>query len=119
MDDPTRDGTCIRDYVHVVDLAQAYVLALDSLEHAGDLNNNFGNGQGVFVNGVVHTAREVIGHDISIAQAARPPGNPAVLVGSSERSRREVGWEPEYSELGTVLETVREWHCKYPYGYWA
>jgi UDP-glucose 4-epimerase len=118
-DYPTPDGTCIRDYVHVLDLAQAHVLALGALDHGSGLKFNLGNGQGFSVKEVIDTAREVTGRDIPVVEAARRPGDPAVLIASSKRIRRELGWEPKFPELGTILETAWEWHRRHPQGYSA
>lgn len=115
-DYPTPDGTCVRDYVHVIDLAQAHILALHALEK-GSRTYNLGNGLGFSVRDVVEKARTVTGHPIPTRIVARRPGDPAVLVASSAKIRRELGWEPRYSDLQTILETAWQWHLSHPHGY--
>ena len=115
-DYPTRDGTCVRDYIHVVDLAQAHILALRALDQ-GSRTYNLGNGQGFTVKEVIETAREVTGHPIPAKVGPRRPGDPATLIASSEKIRRELGWEPRYPELRTIVETAWNWHRTHPHGY--
>ncbi|MFZ4847808.1 MAG: UDP-glucose 4-epimerase GalE [Caldilinea sp.] len=115
-DYPTPDGTCVRDYVHVIDLAEAHILALHALEK-GSRTYNLGNGLGFSVRDVVEKARTVTGHPIPTRIVARRPGDPAVLVASSAKIRRELGWEPRYSDLQTILETAWQWHLSHPHGY--
>ena len=115
-DYPTRDGTCVRDYIHVTDLAQAHILALRALDE-GSRTYNLGNGQGFTVQEVVETCRQVTGHSIPAEITPRRPGDPAVLVASSDKIRRELGWEPEYPDLRTIIEHAREWHRAHPHGY--
>lgn len=115
-DYPTRDGTCIRDYIHVTDLAQAHILALEALDR-GSRVYNLGNGQGFTVKEVIETCREVTGHPIPAEVGPRRPGDPAVLVASSERIRRELGWQPRYPDLRTIVEHAWNWHRAHPYGY--
>ena len=115
-DYPTRDGTCVRDYIHVTDLAQAHILALRALDK-GSRTYNLGNGQGFTVKEVIETCREVTGHPIPAEVGPRRPGDPAVLVASSEKIRRELGWEPKYPELRTIIEHAWEWHRTHPNGY--
>ncbi|MCR4407304.1 MAG: UDP-glucose 4-epimerase GalE [Anaerolineae bacterium] len=115
-DYPTRDGTCVRDYIHVVDLAQAHILALRALDQ-GSRTYNLGNGQGFTVKEVIETAREVTGHPIPAVVGPRRPGDPATLIASSEKIRRELGWEPRYPELRTIVETAWNWHRTHPHGY--
>ena len=115
-DYPTRDGTCVRDYIHVVDLAQAHILALHALDQ-GSRTYNLGNGQGFTVKEVIETAREVTGHPIPAKVGPRRPGDPATLIASSEKIRRELGWEPRYPELRTIVETAWNWHRTHPHGY--
>ncbi|HYE23594.1 MAG TPA: UDP-glucose 4-epimerase GalE [Clostridia bacterium] len=116
-DYPTHDGTCVRDYIHVVDLAQAHVLALEGLGDRGQLIYNLGNGRGFTVREVIDVARRVTGHPIPAIEAPRRPGDPAVLVASSEKIQRELKWKPQYAELETIISTAWEWHQKYPQGY--
>lgn len=117
-DYPTPDGTCIRDYIHVTDLAAAHRLALDYLSHGGASQVfNLGNGQGVSVRQVVETAEEVVGHAIPVVEGSRRPGDPARLVASSERAMRELGWEPRYADLRTIVATAWQWHRTHPEGF--
>ncbi|HZU22787.1 MAG TPA: UDP-glucose 4-epimerase GalE [Terriglobales bacterium] len=116
-DYPTRDGTCIRDYIHVVDLADAHILALGALERDGQLIYNLGNGRGFSVREVIDVARRVIGHPIPAVEAARRPGDPAVLVASSEKIKRELGWQPRFAELETIVRSAWEWLQGHPRGY--
>ena len=114
-DYPTPDGTCIRDYVHVDDLAQAHLLALDYLDaNPGAHAFNLGNGQGFSVREVIAAVAQVSGRDVPHAIAARRPGDPAVLVASSERARAQLGWQPEYTTLAPILETALHWHQRSP-----
>jgi UDP-glucose 4-epimerase len=107
----TLDGTCVRDYVHVDDLAQAHELALGYMDaHEGAHAFNLGNGQGFSVRQVIESARQVSGRDIPYEVAPRRPGDPAVLVAASERARRELGWKPAYTELPAIIETAWRWH---------
>lgn len=115
-DYPTPDGTCVRDYVHVVDLAQAHILALRALDD-GSRTYNLGNGRGFSVKEVVDMAREVTGRPIPTRVVARRPGDPAVLVASSDKIRRELGWAPKYPELRTIMEMAWNWHVSNPQGY--
>ena len=114
-DYPTPDGTCIRDYVHVDDLAQAHLLALDYLgANAGAHAFNLGNGRGFSVREVIAAVAQVSGRDVPHSIAARRPGDPAVLVASSERARAQLGWQPEYTTLAPILETALHWHQRSP-----
>lgn len=115
---PTHDGTCVRDYVHVSDLAQAHLLALEALR-AGHPSAvyNMGNGNGYSVQEVVECARKVTGCEIKASTTLRRPGDPAVLVASSERIIRELGWNPQYPDLKTIVETAWNWHVNHPNGY--
>lgn len=115
-DYPTPDGTCVRDYIHVIDLAQAHILALRALDE-GSRTYNLGNGRGFSVKEVIDTARAITGHPIPTRVVARRPGDPAVLVASSEKIRRELGWTPQYPELRTIMETAWNWHLAHPHGY--
>ena len=115
-DYPTPDGTCIRDYIHVVDLAQAHILALQILEE-GSRIYNLGNGQGFSVQEVIEVAREVTGHPIPTVEAPRRPGDPVVLVASSERIRRELGWQPQHPDLRDIVRSAWEWYKAHPQGY--
>jgi UDP-glucose 4-epimerase len=115
-DYPTRDGTCVRDYIHVVDLAQAHILALRGLDEASRFYN-LGNGRGFTVREVIEAARQVTGRPIPAEVGPRRPGDPAVLVASSERIRRELGWKPRYTDLSGIIQTAWDWHRAHPSGY--
>ncbi len=112
----TPDGTCVRDYVHVADLAQAHVLALHALD-GGSRTYNLGNGRGFSVREVIETARAVTGHPIPADVGPRRPGDPAVLVAASDRIRAELGWEPRYTNLRDIVASAWEWHRTHPHGY--
>ncbi len=116
-DYPTPDGTCIRDYIHVSDLAQAHVLALGALAEHDCLIYNLGNGEGFSVRQVIEAARRVTGVDIPVIEADRRPGDPAVLIASSEKIRRELGWAPRYADLESIIGSAWEWMQKNPAGY--
>ena len=115
-DYPTHDGTCVRDYIHVSDLAQAHILALRALER-GSRVYNLGNGQGFTVKEVIETARAVTGQPIPAVVGPRRAGDPAVLVASSWRIRRELGWRPRFPELEAIVASAWEWHRRHPDGY--
>jgi UDP-glucose 4-epimerase len=115
-DYPTPDGTCIRDYIHVIDLAQAHILALRALD-GGSRTYNLGNGRGFSIQELINVAREITGHPIPTRFVARRPGDPAILIASSEKIRRELGWQPKYPELRTILESAWKWHKAHPKGY--
>ncbi len=115
-DYPTRDGTCVRDYVHVLDLAQAHILALRALD-TGSCVYNLGNGQGFTNREVVEVAREITGHPIPAEIGPRRAGDPATLIASSERIRKELGWRPRYADLHTIIESAWRWHRTHPNGY--
>ncbi|MCG8502103.1 MAG: UDP-glucose 4-epimerase GalE [Firmicutes bacterium] len=114
----TPDGTCIRDYIHVTDLAQAHILALQKLRD-GDESDiyNLGNGKGFSVKEVVELAREVTGVNIKAVMADRRPGDPAILIASSEKIQRELQWKPQYNDLKTIIETAWRWHKNHPGGF--
>ncbi len=116
-DYPTRDGTCVRDYIHVLDLASAHILAMESLDRLGERRYNLGNGQGFTVREVIETARKVTGHPIPAVVGPRRPGDPAVLVASSETIRAELGWQPRYPNLESIIASAWEWHRTHPHGY--
>jgi UDP-glucose 4-epimerase len=111
-DYPTPDGTCIRDYIHVSDLADAHLLALDALETRDRLIFNLGNGQGFSVRQVIESARRVTGHPIPAEIQPRRSGDPAVLVASSEKAIRELEWKPGYTQLDDIIRTAWVWHQK-------
>jgi UDP-glucose 4-epimerase len=111
-DYPTPDGTCIRDYIHVSDLADAHFLALKALETSDRLIFNLGNGRGFSVQEVIESARRVTGHPIPAELHPRRPGDPAFLIASSEKAIRELGWKPRYTQLDDIIRTAWEWHRK-------
>jgi UDP-glucose 4-epimerase len=106
----TPDGTCIRDYIHVADLADAHILALQALEQTDKMIYNLGNGSGFSVKEVVESARRVTGHAIPVEIKARRPGDPARLVASSEEAKKHLGWTPRYPELDDIITSAWEWH---------
>jgi UDP-glucose 4-epimerase len=111
-DYPTPDGTCIRDYIHVSDLADAHLLALKALETESRLIYNLGNGKGFSVREVIESARRVTGHAIPVEVCPRRAGDPAVLVASSEKAIEQLGWKPRYTELDDIVRTAWVWHQK-------
>ncbi len=108
-DYPTPDGTCIRDYIHVEDLAHAHRLALEALTEPRQLVYNLGNGSGFSVREVIESARRVTGHPIPIEVVPRRPGDPAVLIASSEKIERELGWKPNHTTLDSIMESAWKW----------
>ena len=117
-DYPTRDGTCVRDYIHVTDLAQAHILALDYLLKGGDNNVfNLGNGVGFSVKEVIDVAREVTGHPIPAVISPRRAGDPAQLIASSQKAIDVLGWKPQYNDLNTIIATAWAWHRSHPHGF--
>ena len=115
-DYPTPDGTCIRDYVHVADLAEAHLLALDKTETRSGVYN-LGIGQGFSNREVIDAARRITGVDFAVTEEARRPGDPPELVASQERARAELGWAPRYTELDEIIRTAWAWHLANPRGY--
>ncbi|MEG2381162.1 MAG: UDP-glucose 4-epimerase GalE, partial [Oscillospiraceae bacterium] len=117
-DYPTEDGTCIRDYIHVTDLAAAHVLALDKMRKDGKSNiYNLGNGNGFSVQEVITLARKVTGCEIKAEVSMRRAGDPAVLIASSEKAQKELGWTPKYNDLSTIIKSAWEWHSNHPNGF--
>ncbi len=116
-DYPTPDGTCVRDYVHIYDLAMAHLLVMDALKDREALAYNLGNGNGFSVREVIEAARKMTGHPIPTVEASRRPGDPPVLVASSEKIGKELGWKPKYATLESIIETAWEWHRAHPNGY--
>lgn len=112
----TVDGTCVRDYIHVVDLAQAHILALEALDR-GSRTYNLGNGAGFSVKEVIETARSITGHEIPAEYGPRRAGDVATLVAGSEKIRKELGWKPVYTDVRSVIESAWKWHSKNPKGY--
>ncbi len=117
-DYPTKDGTCVRDYIHVTDLAQAHILALDYLLKGGENNVfNLGNGVGFTVKEVIDVARAVTGHPIPAETCPRRAGDPAQLIASSEKAVKVLGWKPQYNDLNTIIASAWKWHSTHPKGY--
>jgi UDP-glucose 4-epimerase len=116
-DYPTPDGTCVRDYIHVEDLARAHLLAMTALEDHEMLHYNLGNGQGFSVREVIDAARDVTGRPIPCVEAPRRPGDPATLVASSASIRADLGWHPEQPKLGDIIGSAWDWHRRHPNGY--
>ena len=117
-DYPTKDGTCIRDYIHVSDLAQAHILALDHLLQGGESDVfNLGNGVGFTVKEVIDVARAVTGHPIPATTTPRRAGDPAQLIASSEKAINVLGWKPKYNDLNTIIASAWKWHSAHPRGY--
>jgi UDP-glucose 4-epimerase len=116
-DYPTPDGTCVRDYIHVLDLADAHLRALDALGEGKQLIYNLGNGRGFSVREVIEVARKVTGHPIPAVESERRPGDPAVLVASSRRIQEELGWTPSFPDLESIVRSAWEWHSEHPQGY--
>jgi UDP-glucose 4-epimerase len=115
-DYPTPDGTCVRDYVHVSDLAAAHLLAIDRTETASGVYN-LGNGKGFSNREVIESARRVTGEEIAVVEEGRRPGDPAVLVASHDKAVAELGWEIRYTELDAIIETAWRWRQAHPEGY--
>jgi UDP-glucose 4-epimerase len=113
-DHPTPDGTCIRDYIHVLDLAEAHILAL---EISKSDSFNLGTGGGTSVKEVIEACRRVTGHEIPAVAKPRRPGDPARLVASSEKAKRELGWSPQFQHIDSIVESAWRWHRAHPHGY--
>ena len=117
-DYPTKDGTCVRDYIHVTDLAQAHILAVKYLMEGNESDIfNLGNGIGFTVKEVIETAKEVTQKPIKAVEEGRRAGDPAVLIASSEKAKKVLGWKPEHADLHEIIESVWKWHSTHPEGY--
>ena len=117
-DYPTEDGTCIRDYIHVMDLADAHIKALERLFNGGESNTyNLGNGEGFSVKQVIECARKITGHKIPAEISPRRAGDPAKLVASSEKAMKELNWKPKYNTIDQIIESAWNWHKNNPNGY--
>jgi UDP-glucose 4-epimerase len=116
-DYPTKDGTCIRDFIHVDDLASAHLLALHGLVTHEKLICNLGSGEGFSVRQIIDLARKVTGHSIPVQEMPRRAGDPAVLIASSDKIRRLLGWNPQRSEVEEIIASAWEWHKSHPHGY--
>ena len=113
----TKDGTCVRDYIHVNDLAQAHILAVEYLMKGSKSDIfNLGNGVGFSVREVIEKAKEVTQKDIKVVEESRRSGDPAVLIASSDKAKTVLGWKPEYDDLGTIIKTAWKWHSTHPNG---
>ena len=110
QDYPTKDGTCVRDYIHVQDLAEAHLLALDALSTTPKIICNIGNGQGFTVLEVIESVKRVTGKEITVELCDRRPGDPAVLVASSDKIKTELGWQPKFPELDAIIASAWKWH---------
>jgi len=113
-DYPTPDGTCIRDYIHILDLAQAHILALKS--EKSDFYN-LGTGGGTSVREVIETCKKITGSDIKAIEKPRRAGDPPRLIAASDKIRRELGWVPRFENIQTIVESAWAWHVKHPNGY--
>ncbi len=113
----THDGTCIRDYIHIEDLCRAHLLALAKLEKTTELIYNLGNGKGYSVREVINTVKKVSGKDFKIFEALRRPGDPEVLTADASKAKKELGWEPKFAGLETIVETAWQWHSAHHNGY--
>lgn len=109
-DYPTPDGTCIRDYIHVWDLAKAHLLSFEALAERDRLVYNLGNGRGFTIREVIEAVRRVTGHPIPVEEVERRPGDPAILIASSEKISRELGWKPEFETLDSIVASAWKWH---------
>ncbi len=117
-DYPTKDGSCIRDYIHVVDIAKAHILSLKYLEKSkGSEVYNLGNGEGYSVMEVIETVRKVTDTQIRTVIHSRRPGDPAILVASSMLAKSRLGWQPEFPDLESIIESAWQWQKKHPHGY--
>ena len=117
-DYPTSDGTCIRDYIHINELAQTHLLALERLLNGLPCGQyNLGNGDGYSVKQVIDVARQITEKPIPSKVVEGRPGDPAVLIGSSEKAIKELGWRPQFTDLNTIIETAWKWHKNHPHGY--
>jgi UDP-glucose 4-epimerase len=117
-DYPTPDGTCIRDYIHIMDIAQAHILALKRLSEGGDSDSyNLGNGDGYSVREVIEVARAITGHAIPAVEQPRRPGDPPRLIASADKAMKELGWHPRFPKLREIVESAWSWHRKLPKGY--
>ncbi len=115
-DYPTEDGTCVRDYIHIMDLAQAHILALQDLDN-GSRKYNLGNGAGYSVKQVIEAARAITGHPIPADIVARRAGDPATLIAGSDTIRKELGWKPNFPSIESIVDTAWNWHKNHPNGY--
>lgn len=115
-DYPTKDGTCVRDYIHVIDLAQAHILALEALD-TRNRKYNLGNGKGYSIREVVQTVQNITGKPIPTISGPRRSGDPDTLIAGSSAIHQDLGWQPQFPELSKIIETAWSWHKKHPDGY--
>ncbi|MBI4856007.1 MAG: UDP-glucose 4-epimerase GalE [Acetobacterium woodii] len=114
----TPDGSCVRDYIHVLDIASAHILGMEKLMSGGDSNiYNLGDGKGFSVKEVIEKTKELTGREFKVAMAERRPGDPATLIASSEKAKQELSWSPEHSDLDNIIKTAWKWHLNHPQGY--
>ena len=114
----TEEGTCIRDYIHVVDLAKAHVLALEFLKHGGKSTvYNLGSEKGFSVQEIIESAKKITKKDFVVIEEGRRAGDPAVLIASSEKITKELGWKPTHSTVDKFIDSAYNWYSKYPNGY--
>ena len=114
----TADGSCVRDYIHVLDIAAAHILGMEKLMSGGASNiYNLGDGQGFSVKEVIEKSKALTGREFKVEMAERRLGDPATLIASSEKARRELGWSPEHSDLDNIIKTAWKWHSNHPQGY--
>ncbi len=116
-DYPTADGTCVRDYIHVCDLADAHLRALDRIKLGEGLCLNLGTGKGTSVRQIVDACRKVTGHPIPEVIGTRRAGDPPELIADARRAREELGWIPQYQDVTSIIKTAWNWHQKHPHGY--
>ena len=116
-DYPTPDGTCIRDYIHVDDLATAHIKALEQLKPGKELKLNLGSGRGTSVREVIEACRKVTGHPIAEQKGERRAGDPPELVADSSLAQHVLKWKPEYTDIQRIVETAWRWHKNHPNGY--
>jgi UDP-glucose 4-epimerase len=116
-DYPTEDGTCVRDYVHVIDLAEAHILAFEALADGKSRKYNLGNGKGYSIMQVLQAAREITGQDIPAEVSGRRTGDPATLIADTTRIKQELGWQPEFGDLHQIIQMAWNWHKSHPQGY--
>ena len=116
-DYPTKDGTCVRDYIHVKDLALAHILALKNLDTCPYGEYNLGNGEGFTVKEIIETVQKVTGVRVNVMETNRRAGDPAVLVASNEKAKKELGWQPKFISIDSIVQSAWNWHQRHPYGY--
>ncbi|MFZ5516808.1 MAG: UDP-glucose 4-epimerase GalE [Candidatus Zhuqueibacterota bacterium] len=116
-DYPTKDGSCVRDYIHVEDLALAHILALKNLDACPNGEYNLGNGEGFTVKEIVETVQRITGVRVNVVETDRRAGDPAVLVAGNARAKKELGWQPKYPSIHDIVKSAWEWHRRHPHGY--